>query len=458
MLIEMISPIVCRVDRFDAEKLLPYMSYTGVYYRKIPIPDTKPIRYRQDRREYPKDVFFDKSTLYWHFYSGHLNRLVKEGLPLDIVNDWDDPMSRPPNVNGITLRPDQEGLVRRIRRWKRGVIKAPTGTGKTIMQLALASCYPDQAILVLAHTKDIVLQSKKKFQEYGLNNVVVSTIQSINSKLSREKNENIISRNVKERRIKNYLKEVGVVMVDECHHVSKFDGMYGRVLSEIKAQVRVGFTATTPDDDDRKFALEGLLGPVIGELTMQEAADLGILARPKVRLLRTPLNQRVKEIRKYPAVYEAGVVENETRNDMIIRLVMDNPDKTFLILVTKIRHGEILESLGNRYIGDDIQFVRGQTPGEERVEIKELLKSKSIRCVIATAVWREGVDIPSLDCVINAAGGKSEIMTLQAIGRGLRRTEDKEEVIIYDFFDPSHYYLISHFGQRVTLYMDNNWL
>jgi len=447
MLIELSDPIICRVAREDAATLLPYMSYTGVYYKKVPIPGTVPLRFRQDRREYPKDVFFNKNRKHWYFYKGHLPRLIDEGLPIEISSTYTEPTSKAPHIEGITLRKDQESLVRKVRRYKCGVIQAPTGSGKTILQLALASCYADYGVLVLAHTLDIVHQTAKKFKDHGFRNVKVSTVQSISSGLKR-----------KVPGMSALLDNIDVIIVDECHHVSKFDGMYGRVLSATPAQIRVGFTATIPDDYDRLFALEGLLGPVIGELTIKEATELGILAKPRVKLLRTPMNQRVKEIRLYPDVYNAGIVENEHRNDMIIKLLVDNPDKTFLILVTKIKHGEILQYLGDQAMGDAIRFVRGEVPGEERMKIKELLKSKSIRCVIATAVWREGVDIPSLDCVINAAGGKSEIMTLQAIGRGLRKTEEKDEVIIYDFFDPSHRYLISHFGQRVTLYMDNNWL
>ena len=447
MLIELSDPTTCKVSRDDARILLPYMSYTGVYYKKIPIPNTNPLKFRQDRREYPKDVFFNKNRNFWYFHKGHLIRLIDEGLPIEVSTTYTEPTSSAPHIDGITLRKDQESLVRKVRRWKCGVIKSPTGSGKTIIQLALASCYSHCKVLVLAHTLDIVHQTTKKFKDYKFDNVEVRTVQSLNSRLKKD-----------DPHTRNLLNEIDIVIIDECHHVSKFDGMYGKVLSEIKAQVRVGFTATTPEDDERLFALEGLLGPIIGELTIEKATELGILARPRIKLLRTPVNQRVKAIRRYPDVYDAGIVENEHRNNMIIELLVDNPDKTFLILVTKIKHGEILDNLSRQIMGNSVKFVRGETPGEERLEIKELLKSKSIRCVIATAVWREGVDIPSLDCVINAAGGKSEIMTLQAIGRGLRRTKDKEEVIVYDFFDPSHYYLISHFGQRITLYMDNNWL
>ena len=68
------------------------------------------------------------------------------------------------------------------------------------------------------------------------------------------------------------------------------------------------------------------------------------------------------------------------------------------------------------------------------------------------------LNIPELNVVINDAGGKSEIATLQAIGRGLRRTVNKSELIIYDFFDNSHHYLVSHFGERFSLYCDMNWI
>jgi len=60
--------------------------------------------------------------------------------------------------------------------------------------------------------------------------------------------------------------------------------------------------------------------------------------------------------------------------------------------------------------------------------------------------------------IINAAGGKSEIRTLQTIGRGLRVTKDKKDVIIYDLWDVSHRFLIEHSGERICTYMDQGWM
>ena len=66
--------------------------------------------------------------------------------------------------------------------------------------------------------------------------------------------------------------------------------------------------------------------------------------------------------------------------------------------------------------------------------------------IISSVVWRTGVDLPNLDVVVLAYAGKSEIETVQSIGRGLRRTADKDERIIVDFFDPSNYHLVNHFA------------
>jgi len=92
------------------------------------------------------------------------------------------------------------------------------------------------------------------------------------------------------------------------------------------------------------------------------------------------------------------------------------------------------------------------------MKIKEALDEKKIHCVIATAVWYEGISIRSLNVIINAAGGKSEIRTLQTIGRGLRVTDEKKTVIIWDVWDISHRYLIEHAGERLCTYMDSGWL
>lgn len=256
-----------------------------------------------------------------------------------------------------------------------------------------------------------------------------------------------------------YLDYFVAILVDEAHHVSKFNGTYGKILQKLISPIRLGFTATIPEKVEAKHALEGLIGPVVGELNIKEAVKRGVIAKPKIRIIKTPFSQQIKDIRKYADAYEKGIVYNENRNRLILKTAADyvKENKSVLILVVRTEHGKALTNLASEYFTKRLRFLYGATDEELRLLSKDLLKNKNLKCLITSVIWKEGVDVPSLDVVINAAGGKSEIATIQAVSRSLTRTKDKEEGRVVDFFDPSHYFFISHFGHRLNTYMENGW-
>ena len=86
-----------------------------------------------------------------------------------------------------------------------------------------------------------------------------------------------------------------------------------------------------------------------------------------------------------------------------------------------------------------------------------MLIEKKIKAVISSVIWKGGVDIPSLDCVIKADQGKDEKRTRQGIGRGFRTTETKKEFEIVDFAFP-YRYLAEHFIARISVYLKEGWL
>jgi superfamily II DNA or RNA helicase len=465
MKIEIIDPVECRVQTSFGPAIQPCLTYTGVYYRKERIPDTD--RKRMVRHEYPKQSFTLKDKHHWYFFRGHLDRVVNH-LKLRKINfgiEYMGHMHLPPEpykLNGIKFRPDQLDLMNGAISYDKeqnGVIVAPTGTGKTILQLGLRSAFPKQRALILTHTIDIVQQTVDECRKFGFDNVqqigggkqydgtfgdtVVSTIQSF-CKIEKD----------------DWMDEFPIVIVDEAHHVTKFDGTYAKVLRHILAPVRIGFTATLPTQEEAEMALEGLIGPVIGEQTINEATELGILAEPKVRLLKSPFNRTTKEIRRYPEVYEHGIINNYERNRLIVETILKHKERgeISLIFVNRIEHGKYIAKLFKMIGGIYVPLVQGDMKPTERKNVKQTLLEGKRKVVIATTAWKEGINIPSLNVIFNAGGGKDELPVLQTIGRGLRRTDEKDRVTIYDFFDPSHHYLISHFGQRITLYMEHNWI
>ncbi len=125
-------------------------------------------------------------------------------------------------------------------------------------------------------------------------------------------------------------------------------------------------------------------------------------------------------------------------------------------MVKELQHGENLTNMADELVLP-VTYIHGNTSAPTRAKVKKLFSEKVIGTVITTVIWKEGINIPSLDCVINAIGGRGEIQTLQLTGRGLRRTDLKHYVEIIDFLDP-YRFLAQHTVMRLQTYAKNGWL
>jgi len=445
--IEISDPVYCLIKQ-GFILIKPALTYKAEYYVQGP--------YSKKRVDYKKTLAWkSRVNKGYLFYHGLLNRVKEycqtQNLNLEIKKTFEDyliPETDEPKVPGLNIkegeRAYQYSLIQKAIKHQRGVILSATGSGKTIMMLGLISCFPSKKILFLSNTHVPITQFKKSVIKYGFKDYEIDsgTVQTYSRKPAEE------------------IDKYDIIIVDECHEFGGFNGMYANLFRKSLAPIRVGFTATLPDNPEIKFALEGLIGPVIGSLSIEEGNFFGVLAKPHIKVLELPEQKKIGDIRLYRDVYRMGVVNNRARNLAIVQETKRLLDegKTILILVVEIEHGKNIVDLAKRLYDLNITFVQGKTDSEAREEIRMAMNEKKIKAVVATAVFRKALDIPSLSAVINACGGKSETMTLQAIGRGLRKTKDKNEVEIIDFFDPSHHYLVKHFGYRLCMYFREKWI
>ena len=207
--------------------------------------------------------------------------------------------------------------------------------------------------------------------------------------------------------------------------------------------------------------MEGLLGRQIGRTEYDELQQNGVLAKPRVRIRLTPEAERFRTMKgRYDKVYTAGIVEYRTRNVLVMeeaRQLLDK-DLTVLVMVEQIAHGENLMKIAKVVCPGAFVFLHGETADEIKAEEKKAFSSKKRRGVIATRIWGEGVNIKSVGAVINAVGGESEISTIQRFGRGLRRADGKDSVMLVDFFDRHHKHFLRHSGKRICTYIEWGWL
>ena len=353
------------------------------------------------------------------------------------------------------FREDQKEVITAVREEQRGIVVGFTGIGKTLLQMGVMKAFPSVPILLLCHDAGIIKQTSEDMKEFGIKHGLLTGWK----KSYQGERLVLATRGAAANVGKEVLGRFKGVILDEAHHFNSFSSEYARIFSHLDCPLRVAFTATLPVTQEGLMTLEAHFGPLIAEIGIREGTELGLLAHPRISIGRIPVSYDIRNLKVWDEVYKQGVIQREVAN----RIKAQDARKlveaglSVLVVVTNIEHGDILQRMVREELKAPVRFVRGQISMKDREEIKNRLKRREEPCVIANVVWREGINIPSLNAVINAAGGKSEIQGMQTVGRGLRKTEEKDEMMIRDYFDPSHRKLVEHFGERLTMYMDNEW-
>lgn len=363
------------------------------------------------------------------------------------------------------LRDYQEEIIKIGIENTRATFLSATSSGKSVCIYALARFYetdlkPNEKILIIVPTINLVEQLVENFKEYSFgtewdysknifkiyhgqksNNghIIISTWQSLYNKP------------------KEYFQNIKVVICDEVHtaKANKIAKLFEKMTN---AQFRYGFTGTLDDVPLNRFTICGLFGDVFNIINTskliesKQASDLKIIA--------TEINYKQKPnfFKDYQKEIEY-LCFNETRNKFICNIASSLKGKT-LILVARIKHGELLEKMLKEQLPErEVYFVYGKTPGDVREEIRQQVENSVNSIIVANVqLFAAGIDIKSLSNVILAHPTKSKIRLLQSIGRILRLHPTKKIAKFFDLGDNLrsgglNNFAYSQFLQRLKLYM-----
>ena len=79
-------------------------------------------------------------------------------------------------------------------------------------------------------------------------------------------------------------------------------------------------------------------------------------------------------------------------------------------------------------------------------------KNGDLNVLISTvSIWAEGLDMSSLNVIINASANKGDIRTVQMLGRVLRTLDGKENAHYYDFIDESRFFRLASYARKTAL-------
>lgn len=354
-----------------------------------------------------------------------------------------------------TLRPYQKHAVRELGKAKRGIAHMATNAGKTFVMAALVNVIGGRT-LIIVHTKELLYQIADVMYEHanlkvGLigdghldtdADLIIATIQTLHNMT---KDSAMFS---------EFAAEIDVLLIDETHHASA-KTVY-EIVMKIPANYRFGFSGTPLKHQKlADMQLMAATGEIIVHVSNEELIEAGYSAIPQITMYKMNGNRNNL---KYQQAYVELIVDNAARNGKIAEEAIEHAKdgKVVLILVNRIDHQQLIAStvltLQDYKLGKIIS-VNGRHSTDTRRKVLDDMRAGHAGIYIATNIFGEGVDIPSVDTLIIGGAGKSHIRLLQQVGRGMRQKQGKDNTVtIIDFVDRGNRYLENHSKKRREVY------
>ena len=370
-----------------------------------------------------------------------------------------------------SLKPKSRGKSLKVRDYQidavahaiarnRALLVSPTASGKSLIIYSLVRYYHMMSLktLILVPTTSLVEQMYTDFEDYGWSSgtycqkvyqgyttkvdkdVVISTWQSI-YKMPRK-----------------YFDQFGCVIGDEAH-MFKAKSLTGIMTKMHYCKYRFGLTGTLDGTQTHQLVLEGLFGVVEKVVTTKELIDKNTLADLKIKCIILK-HKNIREKMTYAEELDF-IVTNEKRTNFVVNLLHHLNGNTLCLFQLVEKHGKIIN---DKMKGDEnVYFVYGGTNTSEREDIRSLVEKNTNSTTIASyGTFSTGINIRNINNIVLASPSKSKIRVLQSIGRGLRRSETKDSVLIYDIADDISYndrrnFTLNHFAERLNIYNEEQF-
>lgn len=360
--------------------------------------------------------------------------------------------SLPPGMKPFELHDFQPDFVNKCIHNNRGIVKAPTGAGKTFILISILKALPPRTpVLFLTKNASLVHQNWQEMKAWNVPN--------LGRWYSKYKEPNFVTCATVHKKtfesLDKLLPKFKVLLVDEVHDCMS-DVPVAAYRKMTNAAIRIGFSATPfkwnkkTVDKVHKYTVKGHFGSVFktsttesGSLTTKDLQDRSILSKSncnvyvidKPDLRHEPFQDAVK----------LGIEQNFHFHQIVARLAKTRKGRT-LIVVERIEQGEYLHQLipGSHWI-------QGKNSLKEREPVINALKSgeKSIAIVMKPLITA-GINVRIHD-LINAAGGEAAQNVIQQMGRGLRPADDKDVLQYHDFLFLMNDYLQKHSEWRIEV-------
>lgn len=314
----------------------------------------------------------------------------------------------------------------------KALLISATGTGKTYLAAFDVKAVHPKRMLFVVHRRSIALKAMETFKtiikdkSMGLFSgdtkdincdYVFSTIQTI----YKPENRQLFSK-----------EEFDYIIIDEVHKAGA--NSYQELVNYFKYQFLLGMSATPERSDD--FDIYKMFDYNIAyEIRLQQAMEYDLLCPfHYYGITDMTIDDHVIDDKS-----DFNLLVDEKRVDYVIDKINDygySGDRVHgLIFVSRKEEAHRLSEMFNQR-GFNTCALTGEATEKQRQEAMDSLESNedgSLDYIFTVDIFNEGIDIPKVNQVVMLRPTQSSIIFIQQLGRGLRKNNEKDYVVVIDF-------------------------
>lgn len=317
---------------------------------------------------------------------------------------------------------------------KKALVIAATGTGKTYMSAFDVMQYKPKTMLFIVHREEILKKAKETFEKLLKGRNIKTGLFTGNAK-DRDANYLFATIQTMNRYYEDFHKNYfDYIIIDEAHHGAS--DSYLNVLGHFEPKFTLGMTAT-PERCDSLSVFELFDNNVALEVRLHEALDEDLVIPFHYFGVTDIEGVDLEDVNLDDKSQLAQRLMINRRVDFIIEKMNfyghDGNFRKLLGFCVNIGHAKYMAEEFNKRGINSVALSGEDTVAKRDEYIKRLESDKDdLQAIFTVDIFNEGVDIPSVNTVLMLRPTNSPIIFIQQLGRGLRKSGNKEFLTVLD--------------------------
>lgn len=319
------------------------------------------------------------------------------------------------------LRDYQKEAINELIKYKRATCVLSTGLGKSlcIASLTISAVNSGKRVFIIVPTEYLVGQVYDTIKKF---------ISSVTAYGGKRKNP-IFGSDVfvcTVNSAKQFIGSYDVVITDESHHISSRTWTEALLAAE-KSQYVYNFTATPFRSDGLDLAIHAFGGKTVINKSVRWGIENGWLANPSIYITEIDTGLRLTDKTVMASAYKK-LVQTKPVMELVKTKALSalSKGRKVLVLFKTVNAGLQLKKI----MANDFQFNVASSKNKKPID--DFKQGLTSLLVSNDKLLSEGVDIPDIDTLIVVLQNSSDTMTYQALGRALRKSPNKQDVIVLD--------------------------